>query len=140
MRKSALLQDLQINKKNYFEEDAFNGASSFFVWFLNKKMNNGMNKRKINTISEEQKMTIQLWLGVSLAIFGIMLIIASFMCPPLGLIETSVLTAIGEIFTFSGSLIGIDYHYKFKKYEIADEREDRYEGSSDDIADDEHNA
>lgn len=34
------LQDLQINKKNYFEEGAFNGASSFFVWFLNKKMNN----------------------------------------------------------------------------------------------------
>lgn len=36
MRKSALLQDLH-NKKNYFEEGAFNGASSFFVWFLNKK-------------------------------------------------------------------------------------------------------
>ena len=28
MRKSALLQDLH-NKKNYFEEGAFNGASSF---------------------------------------------------------------------------------------------------------------
>ena len=108
--------------------------------FLNKKMNNEMNKRKINTVSEEQKMTIQLWLGVSLAIFGIILIIASFICPPLGLIETSVLTAIGEIFTFSGSLIGIDYHYKYKKYEIADERVERDEGASDNIADDEHNA
>lgn len=106
-------------------------------------MNNGINKRKINTISEEQKMTIQLWLGVFIAIFGVILIIASFLCPPLGIIEASVLAAIGEIFTFSGSLIGIDYHYKFKKLKIADERverEDRYEGSSDDIADDEHNA
>lgn len=109
-------------------------------------MNNGINKRKINTVSEEQKMTIQLWLGVSIAIFGVILIIASFLCPPLGIIEASVLAAIGEIFTFSGSLIGIDYHYKFKKYEIADEqveREDRkhrYEGSSDDIAYDEHDS
>lgn len=105
-----------------------------------------MNKRKINTVSEEQKMTIQLWLGVSLAIFGVILIIASFLCPPVGIIEASVLAAIGEIFTFSGSLIGIDYHYKFKRFEITDERferEDRkprYEVSSDDIADDEHNA
>ena len=99
-----------------------------------------MFKRKINTVSEEQKMTIQLWLGVSLAIFGVIIIIASFICPPLGLIETSVLTAIGEIFTFSGSLIGIDYHYKFKKYEISDERIERDEGASDNIADDEHNA
>ena len=31
MRKFAHWQDLQINKKNYFEEGAFNGASSFFV-------------------------------------------------------------------------------------------------------------
>ena len=31
MRKSALLQDLH-NKKNYFEEGAFNGASSFFLF------------------------------------------------------------------------------------------------------------
>ena len=91
-------------------------------------------------------LTIQLWLGVFLAIFGVILIIASFLCPPMGIIEASVLAAIGEIFTFSGSLIGIDYHYKFKKFEIADERferkdrEPRYEVSSDDIADDEHNA
>ena len=104
-------------------------------------MVDGMNKRKINTVSEEQKMTIQLWLGVSLAIFGVILIIASFLCPPMGIIEASVLAAIGEIFTFSGSLIGIDYHYKFKRFEITDERvekEDRrqrYEGASDDIAD-----
>lgn len=109
-------------------------------------MNNRINKRKINTISEEQKMTIQLWLGVSIAIFGIILIIASFLCPPVGIISASVLAAIGEVFTFSGSLIGIDYHYKFKKYEIADERveredrKQRYEDSSDNIADDEHNA
>lgn len=105
-----------------------------------------MNKRKINTVSEEQKMTIQLWLGVSLAIFGIILIIASFLCPPVGIISASVLAAIGEVFTFSGSLIGIDYHYNYKRLKITDERFkgkdriQRYEDDSDDIADDEHNA
>lgn len=75
-------------------------------------------KQKIKPISNEQKMTIQLWLGVALASFGIILIIASFLCPPVGVIDASVLAAIGEVFTFSGSLIGIDYHYKMKNNEI----------------------
>lgn len=75
-------------------------------------------KQKIKPISNEQKMTIQLWLGVALASFGIILIIASFLCPPVGVIDASVLAATGEVFTFSGSLIGIDYHYKMKNNEI----------------------
>lgn len=75
-------------------------------------------KQKIKPINNEQKLTIQLWLGVGLAIFGVILIIASFLCPPMGVIDASVLAAIGEVFTFSGSLIGIDYHYKMKNNEI----------------------
>lgn len=75
-------------------------------------------KQKIKPINNEQKMTIQLWLGVALAIFGIILIIASFLCPPVGVIDASVLAAIGEVFTFSGSILGIDYHYKMKNNEI----------------------
>ena len=75
-------------------------------------------KQKIKPISNEQKMTIQLWLGVALASFGVILIIASFLCPPVGVIDASVLAAIGEVFTFSGSILGIDYHYKMKNNEI----------------------
>ena len=65
-------------------------------------------------LDRNQKMTIQLWLGVCLAMMGILLLWVSFFVPPMGIIDASVLTAIGEIFTFSGALIGIDYTYKFK--------------------------
>ena len=68
-------------------------------------------------MKEKQKINLQLWLGFALAVFGVMLIIASFVCPPLGVIDASVLAAIGEVFTFSGALIGIDYRYKYKRYE-----------------------
>ena len=58
---------------------------------------------------------IQLLLSVSLCVFGGMLLIAGFIAPPLGEIHHSVLIAFGEILTFSGSLIGIDYHYRYKE-------------------------
>ena len=43
-----------------------------------------------------------------------MLLLAGFMTPPVAEIHHSVLSAFGEILTFSGSLIGIDYHYKYR--------------------------
>ena len=58
---------------------------------------------------------VQLVLAVSLCGFGGILLIAGFCCPPLGEIHHSVLIAFGEILTFSGSLIGIDYHYRYKE-------------------------
>ena len=57
----------------------------------------------------------QLFLAVSLATFGVGLMVASFFVPPMGVIDSSVLVASGEVFTFSGSLLGIDYHYKAKE-------------------------
>ena len=58
---------------------------------------------------------VQLILAVSLCVFGGMLLLAGFCCPPLGEIHHSVLIAFGEILTFSGSLIGIDYKYRYKE-------------------------
>jgi hypothetical protein len=43
------------------------------------------------------------------------MLVAGFLCPPLGEIHHSVLIAFGEILTFSGSLIGIDYKYRYKE-------------------------
>ena len=57
---------------------------------------------------------VQLIISISLCVFGGTLRIAGFCCPPLGEIHHSVLIAFGEILTFSGSLIGIDYHYRYK--------------------------
>lgn len=42
---------------------------------------------------------------------GIALIIASMFIPPHGVIDTSVLTALGMLLTWSGSIIGISQHY-----------------------------
>ena len=58
---------------------------------------------------------VQLILSVGLCVFGGVLLIAGFCCPPLGEIHHSVLIAFGEILTFSGSLIGIDYHYRYRE-------------------------
>jgi len=49
-----------------------------------------------------------------LVLFGITLITVAFLVPPLGVIHPTVLTAFGETLTFAGSIIGIDYHYKYK--------------------------
>ena len=58
---------------------------------------------------------VQLILAVGLCVFGGVLLIAGFCCPPLGEIHHSVLIAFGEVLTFSGSLIGIDYKYRYKE-------------------------
>ena len=57
---------------------------------------------------------IQLITAVVMCSFGCALLVAGFYNPPLGEIHHSVLIAFGEILTFSGSLIGIDYKYRYK--------------------------
>ena len=42
-------------------------------------------------------------------IFGIILIVAGFCVPPVGVIDGSVLTGLGEIFAFSASIDGLNY-------------------------------
>lgn len=70
--------------------------------------------KRLHILSKKEKMTIQLWLGVFLAVTGVALLWAGLFIHPVGIIHPSVLTGIGEVFTFSGALIGIDYTYKFK--------------------------
>lgn len=83
-------------------------------------------KQKIKELTENQKMTIQLLLGTFMALFGVALLIASFVVPPLGIIDSSILAALGEVLTFSGSLIGIDYTYKYKRLKFEDEQRRKY--------------
>ena len=58
------------------------------------------------------KKSFQIVLATGLVAFGVILITAAFAVPPMGIIDPTVLTAFGEILTFAGSIIGIDYHYK----------------------------
>ena len=43
---------------------------------------------------------------------GIALLAAAIAIPPAGEISASVLTAAGEVLTFAGSIIGVDYFFK----------------------------
>lgn len=53
---------------------------------------------------------IQMYCAVSLCSFGMVLMGASFVVPPVGEVSASVLVAYGEVMTFAGALFGIDYH------------------------------
>ncbi len=90
-----------------------------------------MKQKMLKPLNIHQKMTIQLWLGVILAVCGIVLLWVGLFLPPIGAIHASVLTALGEVFTFSGALIGVDYSYKYKiiKHinETTEEEEDEEE-------------
>ena len=58
---------------------------------------------------------LQLIIATAICAFGCALLTAGLFTPPVGEIHHSLLIAFGEILTFSGSLIGIDYHYRYKK-------------------------
>ena len=66
-------------------------------------------------MKHETKLTLQLLLAVAMVLFGVMLILAAFIVPPAGHIDPTVLTAYGETLTFAGSVLGLDYHYRYKK-------------------------
>lgn len=46
-------------------------------------------------------------LSVVMAFFGAAFFVASFIVPPLGVIDSSVLTAVGELFGFTAAVSGI---------------------------------
>ena len=57
---------------------------------------------------------LQITLATLMCIFGCALLIVGLVLPPAGKIDSSLLVAYGETLTFAGSLIGIDYHYRYK--------------------------
>ncbi len=55
----------------------------------------------------------QLILAYMLTLSGVALLFCGFVVPPLGVIDASVLIAFGEVMTFTGALVGIDYRYRY---------------------------
>ena len=55
---------------------------------------------------------IQLFTAAILAIIGMVLLFCGLYIDPQGEIHETVLVAYGEVLTFSGSLMGIDYRYR----------------------------
>lgn len=75
-----------------------------------------------NSLSEMERkrltrLNIQIGMGVLLTLSGLTLIFLGLFIPPKGEIHNSVLIAFGEMCTFAGALIGVDYHYRFKDFE-----------------------
>jgi hypothetical protein len=65
---------------------------------------------------ENVKLLVQLGISVVVILLGCGLIIAGFIVPPVGVIDNSVLIAFGEVCSFVGALLGIDYTYRYKLY------------------------
>lgn len=61
----------------------------------------------------ETNLNARLIVAVILTIVGSGLLIAGFIVPPLGVIDSSVLVAFGETSTFVAAVLGIDYNYKY---------------------------
>lgn len=60
------------------------------------------------------KLKFQLITSALLIVAGCGLLIAGFCVPPIGVIDSSILIAFGEILTFVGAVFGIDYSYRYK--------------------------
>lgn len=79
-------------------------------------------------LSQEQRLTVQFWAGLIIVAVGLVMLFLGFYAVPVGTISPSVLTAFGEIATFSGALIGVDYRYRFKELQVEEEyRHKRWE-------------
>lgn len=69
--------------------------------------------------------TIQFILAWVTVFVGLALIFISFFTPPQGDISAGVLAAFGEILTFAGAVIGIDYSYKKKLIQKNDNKDEQ---------------
>lgn len=69
-------------------------------------------------MTTEHRYSVQHIAALIVLFVGIALVIASFCVPPTGEIHHSVLTALGEVLTFVGSVWGIETTAKRKIYEI----------------------
>lgn len=67
-------------------------------------------------MNQETNLNARLIVAVILTIVGSGLLIAGFIVPPLGIIDSSVLVAFGETSTFVAAVLGIDYNYKYQIY------------------------
>lgn len=65
---------------------------------------------------QKSKLNFRLAVAAILTVVGCGLLIAGFIVPPLGIIDSSVLVAFGETSTFVGAVLGIDYNYKYQIY------------------------
>ncbi len=60
---------------------------------------------------------VQPIIAVTAVLAGLLFAYKGLISPPPGDIPANTLVLVGEILTFSGSLLGVDYSYKWKRYQ-----------------------
>lgn len=70
------------------------------------------------TIKKKPSGATKFYLACALIFVGVVLLFSAFWVPPCGIIHESILVAFGEILTFAGALIGIDYTYRYKLLQL----------------------
>ena len=78
-------------------------------------------------MNAETKDWIKFISSIVLLVAGVVLIFISIYLPPVGEIHTSVLTVIGEIFTFVGAVFGIGEYAMIQIAKINNKTEDKKE-------------
>ena len=78
-------------------------------------------------MNKKTKLNLQLIVAITLVIVGCALLIAGFIVPPLGIIDSSILVAYGETCTFAGALFGVDYNYRYKIHINSKNSDDSYD-------------
>ena len=78
-------------------------------------------------MNQDTKDWIKFISSIVLLVVGAVLIFISIYLPPIGQIHTSVLTVIGEIFTFVGAIFGIGEYAAIQIAKINNKAEDKKE-------------
>ena len=78
-------------------------------------------------MNQDTKDWIKFISSIVLLVAGVVLIFISIYLPPVGYIDTSVLTVIGEIFTFVGASFGIGEYTTIQIARINSKTEDKRE-------------
>lgn len=77
-------------------------------------------------VKSDKDIHIRYVIAASVVAFSVVLIIASFAVPPTGVIDNSVLAALGEFLAFAGSCLGFSTSYEKKKLDIEKEINEKY--------------
>lgn len=80
------------------------------------------------------------WWAVGLSVVGCFLLVASIFIPPAGVIEASVISGAGLLFTFSGAIVGITGNFNTKLMKFETEMERRYPRDEEKEKESENNA
>lgn len=78
-------------------------------------------------MNQDTKDLIKFISSVVLLITGVVIIFISIYLPPLGHVDTSIITIIGEIFTFVGAIFGIGEYTAIQIAKINNKTEDKKE-------------